>query len=60
MKYIIVVNIIYLYYIIISSVVRFEVKVVFVIKMFFFISFCCCGKWGVHMVYTCTQSNLYA
>ncbi len=39
MKYTIVIDIIYLYYIIISNVVGFEVKVVFVIKMFFVVVF---------------------
>jgi len=35
MKYIIIVNTIHLYYIIIFNIVKFKVKVIFVIKMFF-------------------------
>src|SRR6266566_8377387 len=39
MKYIIIINIIYLYYTIISNVVKLEVKIVFIIEMFFIVSF---------------------
>ena len=39
MKCIIIINTVYLYYIIISNIVKFEVKIVFVIKIFFIVFF---------------------
>src|SRR6266566_1482657 len=39
MKCIIVVNTVYLYYTIISNVVKFEVKIVFIIRVFFIVFF---------------------
>ncbi len=39
MKCIIIINIIYLYYTVTSNVVRFKIKVVFVIEIFFIVFF---------------------
>jgi len=39
MEFIAIIDIIYLYYIVVSNVVRFEIKVVFVVKMFFIVFF---------------------
>ncbi len=39
MKYIIVIDVIHLYYTVISNIIRLEIKVVFVVWVFFVVSF---------------------
>src|SRR6266566_386714 len=39
MKYIIIINTVYLYYIVMSNIIRFEVRAVFVIRVFFVVFF---------------------
>ena|SRR6266699_6156378 len=58
MKYIIIVDVIHPYYIIVSGVVKFEVKVVFVIRIFFVVFFAVLRLTLITVNSSCSLSNI--